>query len=204
VNIAISYSPQEAIEQGILQVDSLAVIAKNVRIIPFEDDGTSGLIQVGPYSRLREGCIICSGVVIGSHTIIGHNTVVRYKVRIGNSTVISHMVNIERETRIGNSVRISALTHLTGGCLIEDEVQIGARVVTINDNEFLWRKSPNLTAPILRRGCNIGSGVTLLSGVEIGTNTIVGAGAVVTRSLPANVLAYGVPAYIQRELIEEN
>ncbi|HVB25814.1 MAG TPA: DapH/DapD/GlmU-related protein [Ktedonobacteraceae bacterium] len=198
--IANSYTPQEALEKGFLHVDPTTIIAKNVRFIPIEDDGFSAPIRIGANSRLREGCIICSGVTIGSSTIIGHNVVIRRNVLIGDNTLVSHMVCIERDTNIGNSVRISALTHLTGGCLIEDAVQIGARVVTINDNELQWRNNPRLIAPTLRQGCRIGSGVTLLAGIEIGENTVVGAGAVVTRSLPANVVAYGVPAYIQREL----
>lgn len=118
------------------------------------------------------------------------------------------MVCLEKDSRVGNHVRISALTHITGGCLIEDNVQVGARVVTINDKQMYWIKTPDLTtpglkAPILHRGCRVGSGVTLMSGVEIGKNTLVGAGAVVTKSLPDNVIAFGVPAYIQAELTEE-
>lgn len=202
--ITENYSSIEALDKGLLQVQPTTNISQGVKFIPFEDDGKSvGMIKIGPNSRIRAGSIICSGVSIGENTIIGHNVVIRRGVKIGTNTVISHGVCIERDTSIGNLVRISALTHLTGGCLIEDEVQIGARVVTVNDNELIWRDNPVLIAPEFRKGCRVGSGVTILGGVEIGVNTLVGAGAVVTRSLPPNVVAYGVPAYIQREISNE-
>ncbi len=201
VNIVESLDARTAVIEGFAEIAPSALIASGVRIVPFEDDGKSfGLIRIGPSVRIREGTIICSGVEIGENTIIGHNVVLRRSARIGANTVISHMVSVERDVSIGNYVRVSALTHLTGGCVIEDDVQIGARVVTINDNALVWREAPKLRGQILRRGCKIGSGVSLLAGVEVGENTLVGAGAVVTRDLPANVVAYGVPAYIQREL----
>lgn len=195
-----SLTPEQAIAARVMLADPTAEIADGVRIISYEDDGSSaGPILIGARVKLREGCILCSGVQIGDNTIIGHNVILRRGARIGSDTVISHMVVVERNVSIGSNVRVSALTHLTGNCVVEDDVQIGARVVTINDNELQWRNNPNLAPPTFRRGCRVGSGCTILSGVEIGNNTLVGAGAVVTRSLPPNVVAYGVPAYVQRE-----
>jgi acetyltransferase-like isoleucine patch superfamily enzyme len=197
-----SLTVREAIDQGLLLLDPLAIVAEGVRIIPYEDDGYSaGPVKVGAGSRVREGSILCSGVMIGTGTMVGHNCVLRRAARIGDGCVVSHLVCIERETVIGNRVRVSALTHLTGGCAIEDNVEIGARVVTVNDNTLQWGNAPPLRPPVLRRGCRIGSGVTLLAGVEVGSFTLVGAGAVVTRSLPPRVVAYGVPAYVQREAL---
>lgn len=197
-----SLSVEEAREAGLLILGPSAVVAPGVRVIPTEDDDSSaGPVRIGEGSQVREGTILCSGVIIGSHTVIGHNCVLRRSARIGDHSVISHLVCVERETVIGNRVRVSALTHLTGGCLLEDRVEVGARVVTINDNTLQWGNSPPLRPPILRRGSRVGSGVTVLGGVEIGELTLVGAGAVVTRSLPPRVVAYGVPAYIQREAL---
>jgi acetyltransferase-like isoleucine patch superfamily enzyme len=201
VNTATSYSLAQAVEKGLLRADPTALIADGVRFVPLEDDGVSrGEIVIGARTSVREGAILCSGVRIGKNSIIGHNVVLRSGAVVGDDTVISHMVCIEHDARIGNNVRVSSLTHLTGSVIVEDDVQIGARVVTVNDNELRWRNRPNLVAPIFRRGCRVGSGVTILSGVEIGKNTLVGAGAVVTRNLPPNVVAYGVPAYVMRDL----
>ena len=80
----------------------------------------------------------------------GHG-VLRRGVRIGRDTVISHNTTIEREVVIGDNVRISALTHLTVACLLEDDVEIGARVVTINDNELRWRRVDQVLKPPIFR-----------------------------------------------------
>jgi acetyltransferase-like isoleucine patch superfamily enzyme len=195
-----SYSIGEALELGLIIIAKTVAIAPSVRIVSEEDDGKShGVITIGENTIIRENVVICSGVKIGSNTMIGHMVVLRKCVEIGNGCVISHLTNIERDTKIGNHVRISALTHLTGGCIIEDGVEIGARVVTINDNQLAWGTNPILVAPIFREGSRVGSGVALLSGVEVGANALIGAGAVVTRSIPENVIAFGVPAYVQRD-----
>jgi acetyltransferase-like isoleucine patch superfamily enzyme len=200
VIIARAYTAELAVRDGIAQIDDAAIISEGVRFVPVEDDGTSaGVIRIGPRVHIREGAVVCSGVEIAAATIIGHNAVLRRGVSIGESTVISHMTCVERGTKIGSRCRISSLTHLTGECLVEDEVQIGARVVTINDNDLRWRRDPTLRGATFRKGCRVGSGVTILGGVEIGARAMIGAGAVVTRDVPADVLVYGVPAYIQGE-----
>jgi acetyltransferase-like isoleucine patch superfamily enzyme len=196
-----SYTAETAIREGLLVVAESARIADGVKFIPFEDDGESaGIIQIGLASCIREGAIICSGVQIGANTIIGHNSVIRRCVILGNATIISHMVCVERGTRIGDRCRISSLTHLTGECVIEDDVQVGARVVTINDNNLRWRRNPTLRGVIFRKGCRVGSGVTVLGGIEIGAGAMVGAGAVVTKNVDPNTLVYGVPAFVHNEV----
>ncbi len=195
-----SCAAQDAVANGSAVISDSAVLADGVRFVLHEDNAESaGPIEIGANSRIREGAILCSGVRIGSDSIIGHNAVIRCGVSIGDSTVLSHLVCVERFTRIGNRCRISSLTHITGECLIEDEVQIGARVVTINDNDIRWRRDPTLRGAVFRKGCRVGSGVTILGGIEIGPGAMIGAGAVVTRNIPPGVLAYGVPAYIQGE-----
>jgi acetyltransferase-like isoleucine patch superfamily enzyme len=197
-----SFSLKEALTSKAITIDEGTIVSEGVRFILTEDNGISdGVIQIGKNSIIREGAIICSGVSIGDNVKIGHNSVIRNKVSIGNNVTISHMVCIEQYSTIGNNVRISTLTHMTGKCIVEDDVQIGARVVTVNDNKLVWGKNPDLQAPIFRKNCRVGSGVTVLGGCEIGENTIIGAGALVTKNIPPNVLAYGVPAYVQKDLV---
>jgi acetyltransferase-like isoleucine patch superfamily enzyme len=90
------------------------------------------------------------------------------------------------------------------GMMIEDDVQIGAGVATVDDNAMEWPHPTLLRGPIFRQGCRIGSGSTILGSVEIGRNTFIGAGSVVTRSMPENVIAFGNPAYIQRDRLPTN
>ena len=193
---------EQGIEKGLVKIGKKSIIDDGVRFILTEDNNESqGCISIGDNTILREGCIICSGVTIGNNVMIGHNSVIRAGVVIGNNCTISHMVCIEHFSIIGNFVRISSLTHLTGRCIVEDNVQIGARVVTINDNELAWGKNPELKAPLFKKNSKVGSGATILAGKVIGENSIVGAGAVVTKDIPENVIAYGVPAYVQKEKI---
>jgi acetyltransferase-like isoleucine patch superfamily enzyme len=204
VTIEKSYLAEEAVAAGLLVVHDTARVYSGVRIVPNEDNGQHwGPVTIAAGALVREGTILCSGVAVGENAVVGHGVVLRRSVQIGRDSVISHNTTIEREVLIGRNCRVSALTHLTVACLLEDDVEIGARVVTINDNELKWRRADQvLKPPIFRYGCRVGSGVTVLSGIEIGARTLVGAGAVVTRSLPPNVVAYGVPAYVQRELEE--
>lgn len=189
---------EQAIEQKLLFRGKGAIISSDARFIPTEDDGSHcGPIVIGNGVRIRSGALICSGVEIGENSIIGHNVVIRARTKIGANSVISHFVCLERDANIGSDVRISALTHITGSCFIGDNVQVGARVVTINDNEMRWRAGERLRAPIILSGARIGSGTTLLGHVTIGENAFIGAGSVVTRSIPPETLAYGNPAYVQ-------
>lgn len=190
----------EAERSGLIKMSPNVSISEFAHFVPAEDNGEScGVTVIGEGTRIRAGAVICSGVEIGHNTVIGHQCVIRAGVKIGHDCVVSHLVCIERAAQIGDQVRISALTHITGGCHIGSDVQIGARVVTINDNEMRWRAGEILCAPRILSRSRVGSGCTLLGHVTIGEGAFVGAGSVVTRSIPANQMAYGNPAYVQGE-----
>ena len=195
---SVSISLAEATQQGLVHLGDRATIADSVRIVPHEDDGvTNGPIVIGAHCRIRDGVVICSGVNIGENTIIGHNSVIRTKAIIGKDCVISHMVCIEQSSQIGQYSRISALTHLTGGFYAGERVEIGARVVTINDGAMEWHGTPKLIAPRVENNAKIGSGAILMSGVTIGEGALVGAGSLVLSDIPPQWTAYGHPAYPQ-------
>jgi acetyltransferase-like isoleucine patch superfamily enzyme len=200
--MALSYFPGEALARGFLELAAGSSVAESVRIVPIDDRGaTEGPVRIGRQVIVRDGCILCSGVDIGDGTVVGNNTVLRSGVRIGQECAISHLVCIEHGARLGDRVRVAALTHITSGCVIEDEVLIGARVAAVSDTEVPREagRQPDLRAPVLRSRCRIGSGAIILGDVEIGAGTLVAAGSLVTRSLPAGVVAGGVPAAIQQE-----
>jgi len=195
-----SLSREAALERGLLILGSGCRIAPSIRIVPAEDDGREfGPVEIGDDTIVRDGVILSTGVRLGSRVLVGHNCVLRRRVSVGDDSVISHLVSIQHDAVIGSRVRISSLTHLTGGSLIEDDVQIGAGVATVDDNAMEWPRPTTLRGPILRQGCRVGSGTTILGGVEIGRNAFVGAGSVVTRAIPANVVAFGNPAYVQHD-----
>ena len=189
----------EAIDHQLVRIGTGVIVSHAARYIPVEDDGQSrGVSVIGDRARIRAGAILCSGVHIGAGSVIGHQCVIRAGVTIGDHSLLSHLVCLERDARVGSHVRISALTHITGGCQMADDVQIGARVVTINDNEMRWRSGESLCAPRVLCGARIGSGATLLGHVTIGEYAFVGAGSVVTRNVSARMLVFGNPARVQR------
>lgn len=200
----VSYDLTAAYEQNLIVCGEDVTVDPTVRFVLHEDNGeNAGKIIISSGARVRAGAIICSGAHIGSNTIIGHHVVLRVGVRIGNATVISHMTCVEQNTIVGNGVRISALSHLTGGCVVEDFVQIGARVVTVNDRQMNWHGTPILEAPIFRKGSRVGSGCTVFGGTEIGEGSFVGAHSLVTKSVPPFAVVAGSPAYIVRWIRED-
>lgn len=119
---------------------------------------------------------------------------------VGDRVQLGHNLTVERETRIGNDVRCSPGSHLTSSCVLADHVFLGAGIRTVNDRYLIWRdpeRKPELLAPRFERGAKVGSGSTILAGVTIGKDALVGAGSVVTRDVPRGAIAYGVPARVR-------
>ncbi len=135
-----------------------------------------------------------------------------YGCEIGDETKIGAFVEIQKNASVGKRCKISSHTFICEGVEIEDNVFIGHGVTFINDSyprattptgglqsEADWKVEKTL----IRKGASIGSGSTILSNVTVGENAIVGAGSVVTKDVPANVIAAGNPARILRSISEE-
>jgi acetyltransferase-like isoleucine patch superfamily enzyme len=134
-----------------------------------------------------------------------------YGCEIGDQTKIGAFVEVQRNAKIGRRCKISSHTFICEGVTIEDDVFIGHNVTFINDaypratnpggtlqTEKDWKVEPTL----VKKGASIGSGSTILCQVTIGENAIVGAGSVVTKDVPANVIVAGTPARFFRSLDE--
>jgi UDP-2-acetamido-3-amino-2,3-dideoxy-glucuronate N-acetyltransferase len=147
-------------------------------------------------------CVIAPDVKLGRDVII-HHFVNLYGCEIGNGTRIGSFVEIQKGARVGSNCKISSHTFVCEGVTIEDEVFIGHGVTFINDkypratgaNGALQTDDDWTVVPIVvKRGASIGSGATILCGVTIGERAIIGAGAVVTRDVPADTTVAGNPA----------
>ena len=147
-------------------------------------------------------CVIAPDVKLGRDVRI-HHFVNLYGCEIGDESRIGSFVEIQKRARIGRRCKISSHTFICEGVEIEDEVFVGHGVIFIND------KSPRATTAeghlqtdddwqtiptVVKRGASIGSGATILCGVTIGENAIVGAGAVVTRDVAGGTTVVGNPA----------
>jgi UDP-2-acetamido-3-amino-2,3-dideoxy-glucuronate N-acetyltransferase len=140
-----------------------------------------------------------------------HDFVNLYGCEIGDESKIGTFVEIQRGARIGRRVKISSHTFICEGVQIEDQVFVGHGVTFINDKyprattgsgELQSDRDWTVVPTVVRRGASIGSGSTILCGVEIGERAIVGAGSVVTRNVPPGAIVAGNPASVLRQVEE--
>src|SRR2546425_7034992 len=138
-------------------------------------------------------CVIATDVKLGCDVVI-HHFVNLYGCQIGDGSKIGSFVEIQKNARIGRNCKISTHSFICEGVTIEDEVFIGHGVTFINDKvpratnnegELQTEDDWKPITTIVKRGASIGSGATILCGVTIGERAVVGAGAVVTKDVPA-------------------
>jgi len=132
-----------------------------------------------------------------------------YGCEIGDDVKIGTFVEIQKGARIGNRCKISSHTFICEGVEMEDEVFVGHNVTFTNDlfpratngngalqTDADWKCVPTR----VKRGASIGSGATLLCGITVGENALVGAGSVVTKDVPAYTVVAGNPARVIKQL----
>ena len=140
---------------------------------------------------------ICETTNVGPRTRIWAFAHVLSGARIGADCNICDGVFIENDVIIGDRATVKCGVQLWDGIRVEDDVFIGPNA-TFTNEKFPRSKQHAAHFPrtVIRRGASIGANATVLPGLEIGLNAMVGAGAVVTRSVPANAVVYGNPARI--------
>jgi acetyltransferase-like isoleucine patch superfamily enzyme len=164
-------------------------------------------IEWGEDCTVRHFVVIEEDCKFGDKCFIGNNTTIRSGNKFGDRCVVGHNVCIEANGQFGNHVTINANCHMTQGIRIRDEVFIGPGVITMNTKHISYgRKSISRVyqPPIIERAARIGGGVLILPGVTIGENSVIGAGSVVTKSIPARVIAWGSPAEVIARIRDED
>lgn len=135
--------------------------------------------RVGAGTRVWAFAHVCSGAVVGRDCNICDHTF------------------IEQNARVGDRVTLKCGVYLWAGTVIEDDVFIGPNVSFTNDRYPRSRQTPSLYEGVtIRRGASIGAGAVLLPGVEVGEYAMVGAGSIVTTTVPPHALVYGQPARV--------
>jgi acetyltransferase-like isoleucine patch superfamily enzyme len=158
-------------------------------------------LSESPYLRMA------SDVKLGKNVrIIGFANL--YGCEIGDDVKIGTFVEIQKGAKVGNRCKISSHTFICEGVTLEDEVFVGHNVTFTND------RFPRATAngklqteadwpcirTLVKRGASIGSGATLLCGITVGENAMIGAGSMVTRDVPPGTVVAGNPARVVKSL----
>lgn len=151
---------------------------------------------------------ISNDVILGEDVFL-NDFINLYGCRIGRQSKIGPFVEIQKNAFIGENCKIQSHSFVCEGVTIEDNVFIGHGVMFTNDlypratnqngsmqTEDDWQVIPT----IVKNGVSIGSNATILCGITIGKNSIIGAGSVVIKDVPENVIVAGNPAKVIRKL----
>ncbi|MFH1884625.1 MAG: acyltransferase [Planctomycetota bacterium] len=184
-------------------------ISTKAQVRQTNDESLPPLI-IGDNCVIGANVVLYRGTSIGNNCLLGDTACIREKVTIGDSSIIAMGVTINYDTSIGSRVKIMDNSHITGNMIVEDDVFISDLVASANDNSMGREVAHNVPielrkrgGPIIRRHATIGQGACILPGIEIGENSIIGANAVVTKSIPKHVLVMGIPARVIRNLRED-
>lgn len=137
--------------------------------------------NIGLNTKIWQYCIIFEGAMIGE-----------------NCNICAHTL-IENDVIIGNNVTIKSGVYIWDGVRIEDNVFIGPSVTFTNDIFPRSKQYPEkFLNTIIKKGASIGANATILAGLTLGENCMIGAGSVITKDIPANAVVIGNPARIIR------
>jgi acetyltransferase-like isoleucine patch superfamily enzyme len=157
---------------------------------------------IGAGTVVSTGAVVFAGSQIGESCIVGDQSCIRERVVMGDDCVLGRGSLIENDTTVGAGTRIQAGAYVTAYSTLEEDVFIAPCVVTTNDN-FMGRTEQRkalMKGPTIRRGARVGGGAILCPGIEVGEEAFVGAGAVVTKDVPARKVVVGSPARVLRDV----
>ena len=132
---------------------------------------------------------------IGVDTYVWQYSIILKGAHIGSNCNINCHVFIENDVIIGNNVTIKSGVQIWDGLRIEDNVFVDPNVTFTNDRYPRSKQYPtDFQKTVLKKGASIGANSTVLGGIVVGENSLIGAGSVVTKDVPANELWVGNPA----------
>ena len=149
--------------------------------------------MIGDGAIIGSHAVVCTGAVLGVEAYVGDHSLVREHARLGLGASVGHAGTIGAYAVVGDRVRMQGYCALATGVVVEDDCFLGP-MVTMLAGITMSSRPTTPTPSVLRRGAHIGSGAQILTGVVVGERAVVGAGAVVSRDVPAGATVAGVPA----------
>lgn len=161
--------------------------------------------EIDECTIVEYGAVISNNVVIGKDCYIGYHAIIRPHVIIGDGSEVRTHCFIAEGAKIGNNVNIYQFSSVCQRCVIEDKVFIGLNTIMINTKKIsVFRDYKGITeAPYIEYGARLGSGVLIMPGVRIGTNSMIQAGSLVTKSTDPYGIYRGQPAVKIGEVSED-
>lgn len=157
--------------------------------------------RVGAAGVIRSHTVIYAGVLIGERFQSGHGALVREFSVIGNDVSVGSGSVIEHRVTIGDRVRIHSQAFIPEFSELQDDCWIGPRVVLTNAK---YPRSPgvkdHLRGPVVQKRAKIGANATILPGIVVGADALVGAGSVVTQDVPPGAVVVGNPARVVKQV----
>lgn len=157
-------------------------------------------LVIGNGSQIGAYAVLYAGSVIGPDAFIADGAQIRERCHLGKNVVIGHNSTVENDTMIGDYTKLQTAVYLTAKSVVEDYVFLAPMVTTTND-PYIARTEARHQAtrgPHIHRGARVAGGAVLLPGVDIGQESVVAAGAVVTKDVPSYQLVMGIPARVVR------
>jgi len=194
-----------------VKIGQNSIVADNVEIgdgvVIFPNVYVGENTKVGDETIIQYGAFIEQNCKIGRNSRIGTNVVLRRETNIGDRSIFGSLSASEGKNWIGNNVLIHSQCHLTTGIIVEDWVFIAPLFVGANDPKMVHGRRhvqkfiPQ--GPHIKFGTGIAVNVTLLPGVVVGRECVIGASSLVTKDVPDFSIAFGSPARVARS-VDEN
>jgi len=193
-----------------VSIHPYAVIGKPPKVpsatTTYKPDLQGAKTVIGDGCVIGAGAVIYQGCTVGEETLVGDGARLRDRATIGDNCIIGMGTKIGPRTVIGDRVKIMDLCNIAGNMLIEDDVFVAQGTMCAND-KYMGRTAPKQVenyaekGPTIRRFATVGMNSSILPGVEIGENAVVGAGSVVTKDVRPHTVVMGIAAQEVRDLL---